>query len=96
MKTLVLNLKGEFFNEIKAGVKPFEFREQNEYWRKRLEGVHYDNVTFCLGYPAREDMERRLTYPYSGYESQIITHRHFGNVPKSVFAIRTYPIGLTS
>jgi hypothetical protein len=89
MKTLVLNLKKEYYLDIVAGRKPFEFRERTEYWRKRLEGREYEYVTFCLGYPPKSSIYRRLTVPYAGYELQTITHPHFGSVPKDVYAIRT-------
>jgi hypothetical protein len=88
-RELVLNLKAEYFNEIVSGNKPFEFRERNEYWRKRIEGREYDIVTFCLGYPRKDDHKRRHTVIYSGYELQTITHKHFGVVGMDVYAIRT-------
>ena len=36
MKTLTLSLKKQWFDMIKAGVKKEEYREQSEYWIKRL------------------------------------------------------------
>jgi len=50
MKILYLTIKSEFFEEIAAGEKPYEYREQKEYWRKRLEGKHFDQVLFRKGY----------------------------------------------
>ena len=40
---LHLNLKFEYFDAIREGRKPFEYRIDNEYWRKRLIGRKYDN-----------------------------------------------------
>ena len=36
MKTLTLPLKKKWFDLIKAGIKKEEYREQSEYWIKRL------------------------------------------------------------
>ena len=36
MKKLTLSLKKKWFDMIKAGVKKEEYREQREYWIKRL------------------------------------------------------------
>ena len=51
MKTLHINLKAKYFNEIKQGLKTFEYRLKNDYWTKRLENIHYDEIYFKLGYP---------------------------------------------
>lgn len=88
MKVLTLPLKGVYFDQIKAGSKPFEYRLRTPYWRKRLEGRTYDAVTVTKGYPAGDDSERRQTFPWRGYEEQTITHEFFGPEPVEVFAIR--------
>jgi hypothetical protein len=49
-KILHLTLKREFFAAIAAKKKPFEYREQKPYWRKRLEGRKYDVIKFRNGY----------------------------------------------
>ena len=36
MKTLTLSIKKKWFDLIKAGIKKEEYREQSEYWIKRL------------------------------------------------------------
>lgn len=36
MNTLVLSLKQEWFDLIKAGIKKEEYRELKPYWQKRL------------------------------------------------------------
>lgn len=89
MSDLYLNLKGEYFDDIKAGTKPFEYRLDNEYWRKRLVGRHYGMMIIRKGYPPKNDRERMFILPYRGYEMQTITHKHFGPEPVRVFAIYT-------
>lgn len=89
MKILYLNLKTEFFNQIKAGIKPFEFRECTDFWTKRLVGRDYDFVSFACGYPKKTDKEKFIVAEYKGYEIQKITHPHFGDKEVTVFAIPT-------
>lgn len=88
MSDLVLPVKRCYFEQMRDGVKPFEFRLRNAYWQKRLVGRAYDRVVVTLGYPSRDDDSRRLVVPWLGYEEQTITHEHFGNEPVQVFAIR--------
>ncbi len=80
-------LKGEYFDAIKAGTKPEEFRLLTPYWRKRLEGRSYVRIELTKGYPARGDQTRRLSLPWRGYRVTTITHPHFGSEPVLVFAI---------
>lgn len=87
MKTLTLPLKATYFEQIKAGTKTQEFRLRTPYWRKRLEGREYGFVVVTLGYPARDDAKRRLTFPWQGYKVKTIKHEHFGPEPVEVFAI---------
>jgi len=87
MSDLTLHLKAVYFDQIKNGTKPFEYRLITPYWKKRLIGRHYNNVVFCRGYPKRGDVE-----PYRGYDVQTLTHPHFGNKPVTVFAIRTMAV----
>lgn len=84
---LVLPLKREFFDAIKAGTKQEEFRLKNDYWRKRLEGKTFDRVVLTMGYPKREDAERRIVLPWKGYRECQITHPLFGIDPVEVYAI---------
>lgn len=84
---LHLPLKGVYFDQIKAGTKPFEYREVTPFWRKRLVGRSYDGIVFTRGYPKRDDASRRIVLPYRDYEVQRITHPHFGSDPVEVFAI---------
>lgn len=50
MKTLHLVLKREWFDAISSGDKREEYRDITDYWRKRLEGKHFDVVKFRNGY----------------------------------------------
>lgn len=86
-RILTLPLKGVYFREIRDGSKPYEYRLCTPFWTKRLVGRTYDGIELTLGYPARDDIERRLTRPWRGYERQVITHPHFGQHPVEVFAI---------
>lgn len=89
--TLTLPLKGEYFDQIKAGTKPEEFRLVTPYWRRRLEGRTFDRIELTLGYPLRDDDARRLVLPWKGYRITTITHPHFGPDPVDVYAIDVSP-----
>jgi ASC-1-like (ASCH) protein len=51
--TLHLNLHREFFAQIAAGTKRIEYRRRTPFWRRRLEGHHYDVIQFRNGYATR-------------------------------------------
>lgn len=87
MTTLVLPLKGEYFDAIRDGSKPKEYRLVNDYWSKRLIGRSYSRIELTKGYPKADDAERRLSRAWRGYEIETITHPHFGPEPVRVFAI---------
>lgn len=87
MSDLVLPLKAEYFDAIKDGTKPEEFRLFNAYWRNRLEGRSFDRIILTKGYPKRDDTARRLVRPWRGFRVTTITHPHFGPYPVEVFAI---------
>lgn len=91
MVDLVLPLKAEYFNAIRAGTKTEEFRLRTPFWRKRLEGKTFDRVVLTLGYPTRDDAARRLVMPWQGMREITITHPHFGAEPVAVYAIRVTP-----
>lgn len=60
---LTFNLKKKWFDKIKSGEKTHEYRIANEYWTKRLYNCIASTdfkVCFCLGYPRKDDMTRRL------------------------------------
>ena len=86
-KALILNLKGEYFDQIKAGEKTEEYRLVKPYWTNRLEGKEYDKVIVLRGYPPAGAVKRRLDFPWRGYEIKTIVHPHFGNEPVKVYAI---------
>lgn len=90
MADLHLNLKGEYFDQIKSGTKKFEFRLASK-WSKRLVGKTFDRVFIKRGYPKSGDTSRILERPWMGFEEQTITHPHFGSSPVDVLAIRVNP-----
>lgn len=87
MGDLHLPLKGEYFDAIVSGEKPFEYREDTPYWRKRLEGRAYDSIVLTRGYPRKDDQSRRHVIPYRGFVKQTINHPHFDGENTRVFAI---------
>ncbi len=101
---LVLNLKGEYFDQIKAGTKQFEYRLQSPYWNKRLLVDHQDgrhiewaayrtfrNIIIRKGYPKAGTRGREIIRPWNGAVRMNITHEHFGKYPVAVHAIRVNP-----
>ena len=53
MNILHLNLHREFFAQIAARTKRIEYRDQTPYWRRRLEGRHFDMIRFRNGYATK-------------------------------------------
>jgi len=49
-EVLHLILKRDPFAQIAAGTKRTEYRDCTPYWRRRLEGRHYDVIHFRNGY----------------------------------------------
>lgn len=88
MAILHLNLKAEYFDQIKAGVKQHEFRLQTPYWTRRLVGKTFEGIVLKKGYPKAGDSDRTIERPWLGFERQVRTHPHFGAQPVAVFAIR--------
>ncbi len=87
MADLILPVKRIYFEQMRDGTKKAEYRLCTPYWLKRLQGRNYSRVVITMGYPKRDDAERRLVVPYRGYTMEVITHPHFGAAPVSVFAI---------
>ena len=87
MAILTLNLKGEYFDQIKAGVKTEEYRLLKPCWVKRLARRNYDEIHLLRGYPPKDDDGKRITRPWRGCVLKSITHPHFGSEPVTVFAI---------
>ncbi|MGL5350967.1 MAG: hypothetical protein ACRDA0_10465 [Cetobacterium sp.] len=88
MKTLTLNLKREYFEQIKSGIKIEEYRLCTPYWQKRLENKNYDKVIIKLGYPKNSEIEKILKFKYLGYEIKTIKHKLFGNDLVKVYALK--------
>ncbi|MGL5624886.1 ASCH domain-containing protein [Cetobacterium sp.] len=88
MKILTLNLKREYFEQIKSGIKTEEYRVCTPYWQKRLEGKSFDKIIIKLGYPKNSEIEKILEFKYLGYEIKTIKHKLFGNDPVKVYAIK--------
>lgn len=86
MGQLHLNLKGEYFDQIKAGTKDREYRLSAK-WLKRLEGKTFDGIVLKRGYPKRGDVDRIMERPWRGFDLVTITHPHFGCEPVHVCAI---------
>ena len=84
---LTLALKGEYFDQIKAGTKTEEYRLVTPYWIRRLQGRNYKRLILTRGYPKRTDSGRRLVLPWRGVREVVITHPHFGTDPVAVYAI---------
>lgn len=84
---LILHLKREYFDAIKRGDKPFEYRLRTPYWTKRLVGREYKTVMLLCGYPKLDDEDKVILCHWHGFEAQTIRHPHFGEKPVQVFAI---------
>lgn len=87
MADLHLNVKDIYFQQYLRGEKTHEYREYNEYWKKRLIGREYSEIYYKSGYPKSGDKDKVRVIPYRGYEVTTITHSHFGEAPIKVFAI---------
>ncbi len=91
MKILRLNLKGEYFDQIKAGTKTEEYRLCKPFWEKRLEGRYYDELHILRGYPAKGNTSHCIIRPWRGFVIKTIIHPHFGPHPVKVYAINVGP-----
>jgi hypothetical protein len=87
MSTLVLNVKREYFEQIKSGEKTEEYRLKTTYWDCRLERKWFSRVEIRCGYPKRGDASKILRFVWSGYKVKRILHPHFGKRAVQVFAI---------
>lgn len=84
---LHLPLKGEYFDAIKSGEKPVEYRLANDYWKRRIEDREYSEIHLTKGYPSKRQHDRHLRRPWRGWWLEQITHRHFGAEPVWVYVI---------
>jgi len=55
---LALNLHREFFDAIVSGKKKREYRDNTEYWRRRLVNRQYAEVHFRNGYATKAPFAR--------------------------------------
>jgi len=94
MADLHLALKGEYFDQIKAGTKTEEYRMACYFWKIRIEKPGIDRLILTRGYPRRTDWSRRLELPWRGYTIKTIVHPHFGNVPIEVYAINVSTVNV--
>lgn len=51
--TLHLVLRHKWYDMIESGKKSEEYREINDYWKKRFEKFSYSRVRFHRGYTSR-------------------------------------------
>jgi hypothetical protein len=63
MVNLVLHLKKEYFDQIAFGKKIEEYRLDNLYWQKRIEGCNYEQIILLCGYHKRGDCFRQIILP---------------------------------
>ena len=84
---LILPLKRKWFEEIQDGMKKEEYRLYNEYWCKRLIGKSFNKIIITLGYPNKNNKDRRIEFPWNGYEIKHIVSEEWGLKKKKVFAI---------
>jgi hypothetical protein len=96
VKTLQLAVTAEYFDQMKAGTKRFEYRLRTPYWAKRLAKAPFDRLIITKGYPSRDDASRRLVLPWLGYHWDTITHKHFGAAPSEVYAIHVSELAATA
>jgi len=87
-KNLTLNLKKEYFNDIKNGIKKEEYRIVKPYWEKRLVNVDYDKIIIKMGYPKSTEIDKIMEFSWNGFTKKQITHKEFGEESVWVFAIK--------
>ena len=89
-RVLVLHVRKEYFDQIKAGKKKEEYREIKDYWTKRLFMQKYDAVVIMKGYPKFSEMceDNCIDFLWTGYDVTTIRHKEFGQRPVSVYAIK--------
>ena len=87
-KILYIHVKAKYFHKIKSGIKTEEYRLFNSYWCKRLDFKTFDEVHILSGYPKKDDISKRIIFPWMGYEIKKIKHPEFGEEDVEVYAIR--------
>lgn len=88
LKTITFNLKREYFDAIKSGVKKEEYREKKAFWTKRLVDRKFDVIIIKLGYPKKNDDTGKVLYfKWNGFVEKTIQHEVFDNEIIDVYAI---------
>ncbi len=90
-RTLTLNLKGVYFDQILAREKLEEYRLKNDYWQRRIGPARFSHLVLLRGYPKGGGIEgeTRMSLNWQGYVEKQITHEHFGADEVTVYAIST-------
>lgn len=83
-----MHVKGQYFEEIKSGKKPEEYRIYNTYWYARLNKKIFDEVHVLKGYPKKTDLTRKIVFPWNGYRIKQFVHKEFAEQPVIVYAIK--------
>lgn len=80
-KILTFNLKKKYFNQILEGTKTEEYREANDFWKKRLkDGMIPAVVEICLGYPDRGDLAKRMWFRGKPIEMKVMSWEYDGDI----------------
>lgn len=87
LKKITFNLRKNYFEDIKKGIKLKEYRLFNDYWKKRLIDRDYDVIVIKLGYPKNDEYDKILYFKWNKYEIIDLIHDEFGKDPVKVFAI---------
>lgn len=85
-RILVLNVKRQWFDDIRSGVKKEEYRLVKPFWDSRL-AKDYSQICIRLGYASADDPDRNLYFPWRGVTVRKITHPEFGPDPVDVYVI---------
>ena len=87
---LILNVRREYFEQIKAGTKKEEYRRVTHFWISRISYKKdlLRGIEIRCGYPKPGDKNRIITFPWNGYEIKEIQHDEFGRNPTCIFAIK--------
>lgn len=91
-RILTLRLKRKYWEQIRDGDKPVEYRIASDYWERRLfdsdgSAIEFDEVHLWHAYPPAEKTELRLIRAHGGTERIELTHDEFGPDAVDVFEI---------
>lgn len=81
---LHLHVKSEYFKRIQAGIKLFEFR-LFEKWFKRIEGKTFTHIIIYDAYKKASN-DTVMKFEWNGYKEIKFVHKHFGPKPVLVYA----------